>query len=182
MTDGQQQGSEVPIPRLPDEPAGASEPETVDDGTRKVMSDSITNIVIELGRADSKAGILLGWVGAAVAILTTTASGRHLSVASATIVWSADAALATGVMFLLAVIRPYLKPGVSWVRYSTLDSAAILEDFRRISSEQTSDTWNTERVAELSRLAMRKYRRIRWAVDLLFVAGALLSIALLLAI
>ena len=174
--------SEVPVQRLPDEPKTQSALERSDDGTRKAMSDAITNIVIELGRADSKAGILLGWVGAAVAVLTTTASGRHLSMASAVTVWSADAALAAAAMFLLAVIRPYLKPGVSWIRYSTLDAADILEDFRRISSEQGSDSWGTERISELSRIAVRKYRKIRWAVDLLFGAGALLLIALLLAV
>lgn len=144
---------------------------------QSVLTDSITVATAELNRADGKAGILLGWVGAAVALITTVAGSHRFAAAPAALVWAGDALLAASAVLLLATVRPNLRPGTGWIRFAGLDAAAILREAQCSSAPEAM----AQRAGDLARIAYAKYVRLRRAVDLLYVAGAFLVAGLLLA-
>ena len=152
-----------------------ADPTSGDDLTRAVLSDSISATIAELSRADGKAGILLGWVGAAVALITTAAGSHHFVATSAVLVWTSDALLAAAVVLLLATVRPNLRSGIGWTRYASLDPAAILQEAQSNGAPEAT----AERAGDMARIAYSKYLRLRRAVDLLYVAGAFLVAGLL---
>lgn len=134
----------------------------------------------ELNRADGKAGILLGWVGAAVALVTAAVEGHQLSVASAVLEWAGDALLIAAIVCLLAAVRPHLRDGTGWIRYARLDAQAAAREAENITTAATEAA--ARRAGDLAQIAYTKYLRLRIAVDLLFIAGALLVVGLLLAL
>jgi len=142
-----------------------------------VLGESISTTVTELSRADGKAGILLGWAGAAVALVTTAATSRRFSAGPAALVWTSDVLLAAAVVLLLATVRPNLRTRTGWMRYATLEPAAILREAYIDGAPEAT----ARRVRDLARIAYGKYVRLRLAVDLVYVAGAFLMAGLLLA-
>ena len=149
---------------------------------RTVLNDTAAAASAELIRVDSKVGILLGWACAAMAVITTATTGRHLAVDVAVLVWASDGTLAVSVALLLGTIRPNLRAGGGgWLHYVGLEAAEVL-DYARTTGHPIAATEHTaQRAGTLARLAFAKFRRLRLAVDLIYVSGVLMTAALVLA-
>lgn len=127
----------------------------------------------QLGRADAKASTLLSLAGAGLALLVSLAGLHHGGVIGQIALDVAGGATAAAVALLLSVIRPRLGPH-GFPAHATIPASGDLLDHLHVTATPT------ERAAELrflSRLAVTKYRRIRYATDLLTVAGLLLAVA-----
>jgi hypothetical protein len=142
-----------------------------------VIGQSIGAALAELGRADGKAGILLGWAAAAVALVTAAATSRRFGVGSASLLWISDALLAVVIALLLAAVRPNLRTKTGWMRYAAMDPAAIVE----AAGFDGSPEAEALRLKDLAQIAYGKYVRLRLAVDLVYAAGVFLVTGLLLA-
>ncbi|WP_329028223.1 Pycsar system effector family protein [Streptomyces sp. NBC_00690] len=121
-------------------------------------------------RTDAKSSLLLAFTGVVLAGLTSAANhGLPLP----TRVFGAFAALALGAaaVLLLLVVRPRLsgRDRASFPYWASLD-----ED--EIRACMTGDT-RAARIRVLSAIAVRKYGRLRRAVDLILAALALLALA-----
>lgn len=124
----------------------------------------------ELTRVDSKASMLMAITGAA-ATLGVTALTRADLPAAAMAVGVATVFLAGVATALLAVaVRPCLAGGHALMHYAVSTPHQLLaeaDDPTRTTAEQEA-----RYLVWLARLALRKYRRIRLAVDLLLTALA----------
>lgn len=134
---------------------------------------AITTVSTEISRTDSKAGLLLtldGLLVAALGLLGTDVRGWALGLAIV-----AAAALTVSVGLAVRVIRPQLAPrgprDASFVTW-----AVATEDEIR----QSLDTGcQVIRIQVLSRIAVRKMRRLRLAGDTSLVAVVATAAALL---
>ncbi|MFE1559073.1 Pycsar system effector family protein [Streptomyces sp. NPDC058734] len=133
---------------------------------------AITHLTTDLSRCDSKAGLLLALsmatlAGTLSAALGTRPSGLTIAVGSV-----GAAALLLAVIVLLLAVRPVTGgPGdrPSWPYWAAQEPATI-----RI---QMTEDWRADTVRALSGLAVRKFRQIRWAVDLITVGLTTLALA-----
>ncbi|GII05748.1 Pycsar system effector family protein [Planobispora takensis] len=130
----------------------------------------------ELARADAQAGTALGWTGTAAAVvLALSAIGaRGLSVSAHITLWTGAALVAGAVWVLLSAVSPTIprRGGVGFV----LDAEDTPEELlARLSApvEQTDRDAAVELIY-LSRLAKRKFYRIRLANRLMRLALPLL--------
>jgi hypothetical protein len=122
---------------------------------------------------DSKASLLLAFTGAALTGLATLA-GKPLPGAAQAIGGAAVLALTAAAVLLLLVVRPSLGSRRRLVTeglplWARLSQDALLASMRE-------DT-RPARVRSLATLAVAKYRRLRWAVDCILTALALLLVA-----
>jgi hypothetical protein len=129
-----------------------------------------------IARTDTKASILLGAIGATLAVLGTAGTSVTLPLAGGITAGFGAAVLMAAAGLLLSIIRPRLKP----VAPGTLVHRATLtaDQFRE---ELTVDR-RAEAAVTLSRLAVAKYERLQRAVDLTGVGGVLVVLAALIAI
>ncbi len=121
------------------------------------LSDAVAEVRTELGRADSKASMLLALAGAGVAVVAST----DLITGTEPAAWIVRAGLALlvgAVVVLLSTVRPKLA-GAPFMR-------ANAADWRPETPE--------ERMRNLATVAAAKFRRIRLAVDL--TAGGVVAI------
>ncbi len=129
------------------------------------------DVKAEISRTDNKASLLLAFVGALLAGVWAVASGRRLPLVSLLIGGVAVLMLAVASGVLLWAVRPNLggaRP-VGFPKWATLAPEQVIAD---LSSDDRA-----EHVAVLSRIAVRKFTHLRWAVDLTCIAGVLLLIA-----
>jgi hypothetical protein len=129
----------------------------------------------EIARTDSKASLLLAFVGALLAGVWTVATGIDLP-AAALVVGGGGVVLVAAAAVLLRAVRPNLggaRP-VGFPRWATLTA-------EEVRAELGTDR-RAQHIAELSRIAVAKFARLRRAVDLVCAAGALLLLAALVAI
>ncbi|HEX5120458.1 MAG TPA: hypothetical protein VFW65_35200 [Pseudonocardiaceae bacterium] len=131
----------------------------------------------QLARADSKATVLLGLVGAALAGALALA---HATAGPAGVVMAAAVvALTASVMVLLLVLRarPGREHGIArWALFAA-HPAALVEELTLPARHAV--TRDAGRLTELAALAMTKHRAINAALALLLLGLALLTLAAL---
>jgi hypothetical protein len=148
------------------------------DPIRRATSD----VRAELTRVDAKAATLLTLAGTALTVALAVLARAHLPGPAAACGWLTAAVIATAVTCLATAVRPALAGNHGFVHYAQTPA-------ERLRVELTADAWtqvcdNQARDAEalvwLSQAAVRKYRRVRLAVDLLLagLAGTALTAAL----
>lgn len=140
-----------------------------------------TGVVEELKRADAKAQILLGLiVGILAGIVGLTRTG--VSPAAGVLLVLAALPAAAAVVLLALTIRPVLGGAhAGFVRWAHFDGEpdALLIDLDRPQHVETGHA--AAELAKLSRLAVRKYERITYAVYLFLLSLAIAMPALFLA-
>ncbi|MGC5662736.1 Pycsar system effector family protein [Micromonospora sp. WMMD723] len=129
------------------------------------FTDRITEVRTELARADSKASTLMAVAGAAVtvgvAILARTdLPGLALAAGVVTVTL-----VGTAVALLAGAVRPCLGGGHGLVRYATTAPGDLMAE--ATAPPLTAAAERAHHLVWLSRTAVRKYRRVRTAVDLL---------------
>lgn len=135
------------------------------------LDAAVAAVKEEVGRTDNKASLLLAFNGAGLAGLASLASNQ-LPLNAWTFGGLSAVALGCSASLLLLVVRPNLSGAdrASFPYWATLTSE---DDLRSVLSEDR----RLDSVAVLSRLAMRKYRRLRLAIDISLGSLALLTIA-----
>ncbi|MGX4658058.1 Pycsar system effector family protein [Micromonospora sp. SCSIO 07396] len=129
------------------------------------FTDRITEVRAELARADSKASTLMAVAGAAVTVGVAILAradlpGPALAVGVATVV-----AVGTAVGLLAGAVRPSLGGGHGLVRYATTTAGDLMTEATAPPLAAAAE--RAHHLVWLSRTAVRKYRRVRTAVDLL---------------
>lgn len=130
----------------------------------------------EISRTDSKASLLLAFIGALLAGVWSVATGIKLPLAAQVVGGAGAAVLVAAAAVLLGTVRPNLggRSPVGFPRWATLTAEEIRTELR-------ADT-RPEHIAVLSRIAVAKFARLRRAVDLTRAAGALLLVAAVIAV
>lgn len=136
--------------------------------TPEQLAQAAVDAQTEITKADAKAGALLAAIGLPIAVLTAVLPGRDLPIAAAVIAAAGAAGLVTALIAALLVIRPRLggRPAGSYLRWADATPTAIAGDIAR--------TNKLSRIAVLSRIAARKQRMLRIAVDI--AAGSLAAL------
>ncbi|MFJ3673708.1 Pycsar system effector family protein [Streptomyces sp. NPDC090106] len=142
------------------------------DLTDANLDAACTTVAAEIARTDGKASLLLAFDGALLAGLATAAD-QPLPTASKILGGAAVLALAVAAVLLLLVVRPRL--GGSGSDRASFPYWARLDD-DTIRASMTGDT-RPARIRVLSRIAMKKFSRLRAAVDTILAALALLTLA-----
>ncbi|MEU9346366.1 Pycsar system effector family protein [Streptomyces sp. NPDC048278] len=124
-------------------------------------------------RTDSKTALLLAFVGAVLAGAWTIGTSLPLNPPAVAVGALGMAMLVDAVSVLLTSVRPNLNGGHGFPLWATLTPEQITES---LSTDLAAD------IAGLSRLAVVKFTCLRRAVDLTRAGGALLVLAVLLAI
>ncbi|MFE2024613.1 Pycsar system effector family protein [Streptomyces hygroscopicus] len=125
----------------------------------------------EISRTDSKASLLLAFIGAVLAGVWAVASDTHLPTPAYVVGGVGVLLLVTAAGLLLRVVRPNLSSAAVagfplWARLTADQVRAVLAEDRR-----------AEDITNLSRLAMAKHAALQRAIDVTRVAGALLVMA-----
>ncbi|MFI7307823.1 Pycsar system effector family protein [Streptomyces hygroscopicus] len=125
----------------------------------------------EISRTDSKASLLLAFIGALLAGVWAVASDTHLPTPAYVVGGVGVLLLVTAAGLLLRVVRPNLGGARPvgfplWARLTADQVRAVLAEDRR-----------AEDIANLSRLAVVKFAALQRAIDVTRVAGALLVMA-----
>jgi hypothetical protein len=136
------------------------------------LGTELAAVDAQMARVDTKASVLLGLAGAA----TTVALGALTGLAGAAFVLAllAVAAFAAATVLLVFAVRPALssRAPYGFVAYATRDRAGLVA---ALTGSAEPDR-RLDRLAAASRSVLRKYRRVRVAVDLLMV-GLVLAVA-----
>ncbi|MEU1883930.1 Pycsar system effector family protein [Micromonospora sp. WMMD987] len=142
------------------------------------FTDRITEVRAELARADTKASTLMAVAGAAltvgVAILARTdLPGPALAAGVVTV-----GLVGTAVGLLAGAVRPCLGGDHGLVHYAAAVPGDLMTE--ATTSPLTTTAERAHHLVWLSRTAVRKYRRVRTAVDLLLagMVGTALTAAL----
>jgi len=117
----------------------------------------------ELGRVDAKAGTLLAAAGVALSVGLSVLGRVQLPTAAAVAGWSAAAAVGVAVGLLAGAVRPRLAGNHGFVRLARLSREQLL-------AAADPDPVDPGQLIWLAQLAVGKYTRVRWAVDLLRIA------------
>lgn len=130
----------------------------------------------EIARTDSKTSLLLAFIGALLAGVWTVAKDAHLPAAAYAVGGMGVALLVVAAGLLLRAVRPNLSGTAvaGFPLWATLSAEEIRA--RLAQDERGAD------IANLSRIAVAKFTRLRHAVDLTCAAGGLLILAVLLAL
>ncbi|MFD8545791.1 Pycsar system effector family protein [Streptomyces sp. NPDC059649] len=142
------------------------------------LSAAHAEVKAEIARTDTKTSLLLAFDGASLAGVWTVATGIHLPPAALVVGGAGAALLITAVAVLLRAVRPNLggaRPA-GFPLWATLTPGEILADLEGAESRQA------QHIAVLSRIAVDKFRRLRWAVDLTRAGGVVLVLAALIAV
>ncbi|MEV7865286.1 Pycsar system effector family protein [Streptomyces sp. NPDC088124] len=130
----------------------------------------------EIARTDSKTSLLLAFVGALLAGVWTVAKDVHLPVAALVVGGAGVALLIAVAAVLLRAVRPNMSGAAvaGFPLWATLTAEEIRE--RLVEDRRGED------IANLSRIAVRKFAGLRCAVDLTRAAGVLLIVAAVIAV
>jgi len=134
-----------------------------DINPRVPLTEYIAEMRAELARVDTKAGLLVGFAGASLALLAPQLDGGGPAV---WVIRAGAAALVAALVLMLLGVRPRITPRAPF--------AGMLAD---------PDGWTPEgereRALALAAVTHTKFVRIRAAVDLLIVAAVLVGAGLL---
>jgi hypothetical protein len=136
------------------------------------LSAAHAEVKAEIARTDSKASLLLAFVGALLAGAWTVAKDVPLTTPADVAGGAGMGLLVTAAGLLLRSVRPNLGGGRGFPLWATLTAEEISAT---LAQDQAAD------IAGLSRIAVAKFTCLRRAVDLTCVGGALLILAALLA-
>ncbi|NEW76451.1 Pycsar system effector family protein [Streptomyces rhizosphaericus] len=124
----------------------------------------------EIARTDSKASLLLAFIGAVLAGVWTVAGDAHLPAPVYVAGGMGVLLLVTAAALLLRVVRPNMSGAVAgfplWARLTGDEIRALLAEDRR-----------GDDIANLSRIALLKFAALQRAIDVTRAAGALLVVA-----
>lgn len=137
------------------------------------LSAAHAEVKAEIVRTDTKTGLLLAFVGAVLAGSWTVAKDVPLTPPAYIAGSLGLAALIVAAGLLLRSVRPNLRGGHGFPLWATLTADQITA---------TLATDQAAAVANLSRIAVAKYTGLRRAIDLTMAGGALLVLAVLLAL
>lgn len=128
----------------------------------------------EIARTDTKTGLLLAFVGAVAAGAWTIARALPMNLAAYVVGGAGLALLVAAAGLLLRSVRPNLGGGHGFPLWATLTAQQLTAtaEARDLAAD----------VVGLSRLAVAKFTSLRRAVDLTLAAGALLVLAVLIAL
>lgn len=133
------------------------------------MAAEVAAVEVQLGRIDTKAGLLLGLTGAAATAAPLYVTGAGLPLAAAVFAWLGVAAFVASAASLALAIRPVLnmksREPHGLVLYARASVTQIIADVARANSLEAL----AGKLAGLSTAANSKYRKIRTAVDLALV-------------
>ncbi|MEU3856058.1 Pycsar system effector family protein [Streptomyces sp. NPDC028722] len=140
----------------------------------QALSAMHAEVKAEIARTDTKTGLLLAFVGAVLAGAWSIGRDVPLNVIVCIVGGLGLAVLATSAGLLLRSTRPNLRGRHGFPLWATLtaDQVATAAASRELSAE----------VAGLSQLAVAKFADLRRAIDLVYVGGALLILAVLFAL
>ena len=144
-----------------------TEPQPVRTGTQGA-DDAAAMLRTELGRADSKASLLLALTGAALAGIGSAAPQLDLPAPAVVAGAVGITALLASTVLLLLTVRPSLA-GTGWPSWHQLTDAEL--QVRLAGGHDTTE------VQVLQAAARRKFRRIRHAVDCALVGVGFLAVA-----
>ncbi|MFE9395713.1 Pycsar system effector family protein [Streptomyces flavidovirens] len=155
----------------------AEQPTTpADDRLNVNLTAAHSEVKAEIIRTDTKASLLLAFDGAILAAVWTAATSLHLPVTALVATAIGAALVVAAAALLLAVVRPRLGGAnpVGFPRWATLTEDEIRADLR-------SDD-RAQHIRNLSRIAVAKFTRLQTAVDLTRAAGAVFTLAALIAL
>ncbi|WP_329564539.1 DUF5706 domain-containing protein (plasmid) [Streptomyces uncialis] len=137
------------------------------------LDEAARTVLTEIGRADTKSGVLLTSFSLPLAVLLATVPGRDLPPLTAVLVGVAVVGLAAAIFLILGVVRPRLvgAPRGTYLYWSDCTPDELLTDLQGPPSRQAED------VVRLSRIARRKHRGLRRAIDITRAALAVLAAA-----
>lgn len=135
------------------------------------IASTVTSLQADLARTDAKASLLLALSGAALVALASSATELHPTVPAAVAASLAAAALLASTLILLLAIRPHLG-GEGWTSWSRLSTDQL--------RDQLAAGYQVEHLTFMAALAVRKFRRIRAAVDCMLAGLGLLAVAVVL--
>lgn len=140
------------------------------------LATAHAEVKAELARTDTKASLLLAFVGAALAGTWSVATGTRLPLAALVVGGAGVLVLLAAVVLLLLTVRPNLGGTApeGFPKWALLDGEALREDL-------AADD-RTGHLRVLSRIAVAKFTRLRRAVDLVCAAGILLAAAAVIAL
>ncbi|SCL39216.1 hypothetical protein GA0074692_5283 [Micromonospora pallida] len=127
-----------------------------------------TEVRAELVRVDSKASTLMAVAGAAVTVGVAVLARADLPALAMAAGVVTVALVGTAVALLACAVRPSLGGSHGLVHYATAVPGDLMTEATAPPLVTTAE--QARHLVWLSRTAMRKYRRVRLAVDLL-VAG-----------
>lgn len=137
--------------------------------TATAVAAAVAEARDEIARTDAKAGTLLTLSTGALAGLLSFVRVGHVPLPAAIALWLASALTTAALALLLMVVRPRLE--------NSRDG--IFPDHEVLLVGTGVDGWQAERLRLFSALAVAKHRKVRRAVDLLFIALAMLAAAAL---
>jgi hypothetical protein len=147
------------------------------------VDQAIEVVRAELVRADGKAAALLGLASLSAAVLASLLSGRDLPAAAAVAGWSAVAMTSAAVWLCAWTLRPKRTTRHGFSEWACAEPVELLELLAQLSARPAERREDDARVVvTLSRRAVAKYVRLRWAVDLLLTAGVLAAAVPVLAV
>ncbi|MEV1022273.1 Pycsar system effector family protein [Streptomyces sp. NPDC050264] len=122
----------------------------------------------EISRTDSKASLLLAFIGAVLAGVWSAGQGLPLSVYVLAPGLAGLALLLGAAALLLSSVRPNLSGRHGFPLWATLTPEQIRD---AVATDTAAD------IAGLSRIAVTKFTALRRAIDLTRIGGALLLVA-----
>ncbi|MFI8254287.1 Pycsar system effector family protein [Streptomyces filamentosus] len=142
--------------------------------TDTALTAAHAEVKAELARTDTKASLLLAFTGAALAAVWAVASNKPLHPAALVVGGAGAVVLLAVVALLLRAVRPNLGGGGGFPKWATLSAEEICTAF--------AEDRRAEEIANLSRIAVTKFARLQRAIDLTYLAGALLVAAAVIAL
>ncbi|MBC3986621.1 integral membrane plasmid transfer protein [Streptomyces sp. AC536] len=141
--------------------------------TNALLAAAHAEVKAEITRTDTKTGLLLAFVGAVLAGAWTVVRDLPMNVPAYVAGGLGMAVLVAAAGLLLRSVRPNIKGRHGFPLWATLTPEQISD---AVSRDLAAD------IAGLSRLAVVKFTCLRRAVDVTCAGGALLILAVLLAI
>jgi hypothetical protein len=132
-----------------------------------------SEVKAEISRTDTKTGLLLAFVGAVLAGAWTVARDLPMNLPAYVVGGLGMAVLVTAAVLLLRSVRPNLGGRHGFPLWATLTAEEITA---ALSQDLSAD------IAGLSRIAVAKFTGLKRAVDLTCAGGALLILAVLIAV
>lgn len=158
-----------------------------DDSTHELAKEMLGEVMGEIDRADQKASLLIGSLGIAFSIVLSGMLGGDWSLSSLSpfgvVLWAIGAVAATGSVVAAALaVWPRLSKGPGpgaityWGQVRGLSSpAAVAEALAQRGLKPPERTY--QQLLVLSSVVQRKYRCIRWSMELAGVGIALVVLS-----
>ncbi|MFJ2645950.1 Pycsar system effector family protein [Streptomyces sp. NPDC087420] len=142
----------------------------------KSLAAAHAEVKAEIARTDTKTSLLLAFIGALLAGVWTVAKDAPLPIAAYVVGGAGVALLLVAAGLLLRAVRPNMSGAAVagfpfWATLTAEEIRTVLADDRRGAD-----------IANLSRIAVAKFRCLSRAVDLTCAAGVLLIVAAVIAV